>query len=91
MPIPFRWCDAFTAMARVDTAPKLKCIKVPVLCLAGEVDKSTPPAVVKAMADAIPGARYAVLPGGPHMMFFEMPDETAKIIGPFFRETLSQP
>jgi hypothetical protein len=43
------------------------------------------------MADAIPDARYAVLPVGPHMMFFEMPDETAKIIAPFFRDALSPP
>ena len=85
------WCDAFTAMANVDTAPKLKSLQMPVLCLAGEADKSTPPPVVKAMADSIPGACYAVLPGGPHMMFFEMPDDTAKIIGPFLRETLSRP
>jgi 3-oxoadipate enol-lactonase len=85
------WCDAFTAMAHVDTAPKLKTLPMPVLCLAGGDDRSTPPRVVKAMADAIPGARYAVLPGGPHMMFFEMPDETAKIVGPFFREVLSRP
>jgi pimeloyl-ACP methyl ester carboxylesterase len=85
------WCDAFTAMANVDTAPKLKSLSMPVLCLAGEADRSTPPAVVKAMADAIPGARYAMLPSGPHMMFFEMPDETANIITPFFREVLSRP
>ncbi|TMJ02815.1 MAG: alpha/beta fold hydrolase [Alphaproteobacteria bacterium] len=83
------WCDAFTAMANVDTAPKLKSLSMPVLCLAGGDDRSTPPPVVKAMADAIPGARYAVLPGGPHMMFFEMPDETAKIVGPFLREALA--
>jgi 3-oxoadipate enol-lactonase len=61
---------------------------MPVLCLAGGDDRSTPPPVVKAMADAIPASRYAVLPNGPHMMFFEMPDEVAGIIGPFFRETL---
>jgi 3-oxoadipate enol-lactonase len=84
------WCDAFTAMANVDTAPKLKSLRMPILCLAGEADKSTPPPVVKAMADAIPGARYAMLPGGPHMMFFEMPDETARIIGSFFREVLAR-
>ena len=85
------WCDGFRTMARVDTAAKLKWIKVPTLCLAGDADKSTPPPVVKAMADAIPGARYTVLPNGPHMMFFEMPDEVAGIIGPFFREALSRP
>jgi pimeloyl-ACP methyl ester carboxylesterase len=82
------WCDAFTAMANVDTAPKLKSLQMPVLCLAGGDDRSTPPPVVKAMADAIPGARYAELANGPHMMFFELPQETAEIVGPFFRETL---
>jgi 3-oxoadipate enol-lactonase len=82
------WCDAFTAMAHVDTAPRLAGIKVPTLCLAGEVDKSTPPPVVKAMADAIPGARYAVLPNGPHMPFIEMPGEIAKIVGKFFKDVL---
>jgi 3-oxoadipate enol-lactonase len=82
------WSDAFTAMANVDTAPKLAGIKVPVLCIAGEVDKSTPPAVVRAMADAIPGSRYAVLPNGPHMPFVEMPQDVADMLMPFFRETL---
>jgi pimeloyl-ACP methyl ester carboxylesterase len=82
------WCDAFTAMANVDTAAKLKSLPMPVLCLAGGDDRSTPPAVVKAMADAIPGSRYAELPGGPHMMFFELPEETARIVRAFFKETL---
>ena len=81
------WCDAFTAMAksirRRSSRNRCRCC-----CLAGEVDKSTPPAVVKAMADAIPGSRYAVLPNGPHMPFVEMPEEVAKIVGGFFREAL---
>jgi 3-oxoadipate enol-lactonase len=85
------WCDAFTAMANVDTAPKLKSLSMPVLCLAGGDDRSTPPPVVKAMADAIPGSRYAVLSNGPHMMFFEMPEETANLVGTFFRGALSRP
>lgn len=82
------WCDAFSAMANVDTAAKLKEIKVPTLCLAGEVDKSTPPPAVKAMADTIPGARYVMLPGAPHMPFIEMPEDVAKVVGRFFREVL---
>ena len=82
------WCDAFTAMANIDSGPRLKDIKVPALCLAGEVDKSTAPPVVKAIADAIPGARYHMLPGAPHMPFVEMPGEVAKVVGGFFREVL---
>jgi 3-oxoadipate enol-lactonase len=82
------WIDAFNAMANIDTAPQLKNIEVPTLCLGGEVDKSTAPPVVKAIADAIPGARFRLLPGGPHMPFVEMPQEVAKIVGGFFREAL---
>jgi 3-oxoadipate enol-lactonase len=82
------WSDAFHAMANIDTAPRLEGIKVPTLCLAGEVDKSTPPPIVKAIADAIPGARYHMLPGAPHMPFVEMPSAVAKVVGAFFRETL---
>ena len=82
------WCDAFTAMANVSTASKLAGIKVPTMCLAGEVDKSTPPPVVKAMADAIPGSRYAVLRNGPHMPHVEMPQDVADMLVPFFKETL---
>lgn len=83
------WINAFEAMANIDTAPRLKTIKVPALCLVGDADKSTPPPVVKAIADAIPGARFHVLPGGTHMPFFEMPAEVAKVVGGFFREVLA--
>ncbi len=82
------WADAFNAMATIDTAPRLKAITVPTLCLAGEVDKSTPPPIVKAIADAIPGARFTVLAGAPHMPFVEIPEETAKVVGGFLKETM---
>jgi 3-oxoadipate enol-lactonase len=83
------WADAFDAMANIDTAPRLKAIKVPTLCLVGEVDKSTPPPVVKAIADAIPGTRYAMLPGAPHMPFVEMPEAVATVVGGFLKDALA--
>jgi 3-oxoadipate enol-lactonase len=75
-------------MSKIDTLPRLGAIRAPALCVAGELDKSSPPPVVKAIADAIPGARYAELPGAPHMIFIEQPDETARVIGAFLREVL---
>lgn len=82
------WADAWTAMATISTAPRLKEINVPALCLVGEKDKSSPPPVVKTIADAIPGARFAVIPGGPHMPFIEQPDETARVVGGFLKEAI---
>ena len=83
------WADAWTAMATIDTASRLKEIAVPALCLVGELDKSSPPPVVQKIADAIPGARFAVIPGAPHMPFIEQPAETARVVGEFLREALA--
>jgi len=80
------WADAWNAMATIDTAPRLKDIKVPTLCLVGEFDKSTPPPIMRAIADRIPGSRYTVMPGGPHMLFIEQPDETARVVGGFVKD-----
>jgi 3-oxoadipate enol-lactonase len=82
------WAQAWHAMSKIDTLPRLGAIREPALCVAGELDKSSPPPVVKAIADAIPGARYAELSGAPHMIFIEQPDETARVIGAFLREVL---
>ena len=82
------WAQAWHAMAQIDTLPRLGAIQVPTLCVAGELDKSAPPPVVRAIADAIPGARYAELSGAPHMIFIEQPEETARVIGGFLRDAL---
>jgi 3-oxoadipate enol-lactonase len=83
------WADAWNAMATIDAAPRLKEIAVPALCLVGEFDKSSPPPVVQKIAEAIPGARFAVIPGAPHMPFIEQPAETARIVGGFLGEALA--
>jgi 3-oxoadipate enol-lactonase len=80
------WADAWSAMAAIDTAPQLKDVKVPTLCLVGEFDKSTPPPIMRAIADRIPGSRYTVMPGGPHMLFIEQPEETARVVGAFLKD-----
>lgn len=82
------WADAWHAMATIDTAPRLKDIKVPTLCLVGEFDKSTPPPIMQAIADRIPGSRYTVMPGGPHMLFIEQPEETSHVVGAFLKDAL---
>jgi 3-oxoadipate enol-lactonase len=82
------WADAWHAMATIDTAPRLKEITAPTLCLVGEFDKSTPPPIVRQIADRIPGSRYTVMPGGPHMLFIEQPEETARVVGAFLKDAL---
>jgi len=35
------------------------------------------------IAERISGARFAVLPGAPHMLFIEQPKAVARVIGDF--------
>lgn len=79
------WAQAWYAMGDIDTLRCLPSIQVPTLCIAGEVDKSSPPPIVQAIADAIPGARYAVIAAAPHMLFIERPEETTRLVREFLQ------
>jgi pimeloyl-ACP methyl ester carboxylesterase len=75
---PRGWAQGWRAIARIDNLPRLQGVRVPTLCIAGELDKSSPPHVVEAIAKAIPGAEFRVIPGAPHMLFIEQPDAVAR-------------
>lgn len=64
--------DHWRAIAGHDVLDELGAIAVPTTCIAGEMDKSTPPAAVDALVAAIPGSRLAVLDCA-HMGFLERP------------------
>ena len=83
---PNGWAAAWYAMGDVHTLPRLSEIAVPAICIAGEHNKSSPPPVVQRIADAIPAARFAVLPRGPHMLFIEQPEEMARTFAAFLRD-----
>lgn len=58
-------------------------IAVPTLCIAGSVDGSTPPDVVKGMADTIPGAEFVVIDGVGHIPCVEAPEVFAGEVARF--------
>lgn len=60
--------------ARPNVNALLPTIQVPTLILVGEQDAISPPAEMKSIADAIPGAEYAVVPRAGHMTTMEEPD-----------------
>ena len=61
-------------------------LSVPVLAIAGSEDGSTPPEVVRATAERIPGARFAEIADAGHLPCVEQPAETAALISGFLRE-----
>lgn len=75
---PRGWAQGWRAIAKIDTLPRLEAVRVPTLCIAGELDVSSPPQVVSAIARAIPGARYREIAGAPHMLFIEQPEAVAR-------------
>ena len=64
-----------------------KTIRVPTLVLQGEKDEFVSPASSKALADAIPGARYILYPGLGHTPHEEAPAQTAADVRAFLDET----
>ena len=56
---------------------------VPVLALAGEDDAITPAQQMRAMASAIPGARFQVIPGAGHLPPLEQPKDVLRHIKEF--------
>ena len=68
-------CNAFEEAASL--APKIAC---PAMLVLGALDKMTPAKAGLKLAEAIPGAQSAVLPGAGHMMMLEKPDETLEAL-----------
>jgi pimeloyl-ACP methyl ester carboxylesterase len=82
--------EAFQAQVDVcrehDTTDRLAGIAVPTLVMAGGFDTILPPRFGRAVAKAIPGAEFEVLPGEAHQPFQEVPDEWNARVDAFWRE-----
>jgi YbgC/YbaW family acyl-CoA thioester hydrolase len=68
---------------RLDSRPLLTEIKVPTLVIVGAEDALTPPATARAMADAIPGSRFAEVPAAGHLAPLEQPLVASRLLSDF--------
>lgn len=68
--------NALVAMvSRMDSSSLLPQLRIPVLCLVGQHDAITPPALARGMARAAPKAKCVVLKGAGHVSNLERPAE----------------
>jgi len=70
--------------ARPDVTSWLPSIGLPTLVLVGEVDAISPPAEMKEIAAAIPGAEFVVIPRAGHMTTMEEPEAVNDALRHFF-------
>jgi 3-oxoadipate enol-lactonase len=68
---------------RPDSRALLPEISVPTLVIVGVDDALTPPPLSRAMADAIPGARYAEVPAAGHLSLLEQPLVASRLLTDF--------
>ena len=74
-----------------DTSGRLGRITAPTLVVAGGLDIATPARLGRAVAEAIPGAEFVVLPEEAHQPFQERPDEFNALVDGFWRQVEGQP
>ncbi|MEV5606898.1 alpha/beta fold hydrolase [Streptomyces sp. NPDC052225] len=78
--------DHADLVTRVDVRADLPRITAPTLVITTTGDRLVPPALHRALAGAIPGARLAEIPTG-HLPFAELPDVWGKLLLDFLKET----
>ncbi len=71
---------ACAAISRADFEPAARALKVPTLCLVGSTDGSTPPDLVKSLADLIPGSQFRLIDGPAHLPCIETPQIIADLL-----------
>jgi 3-oxoadipate enol-lactonase len=72
-----------------DLTETTRKLRQPALCLVGAEDGATPPSIVKAMCDLIPGASFEIVAGAGHLPCIEQPDLIAARITAFAKESIS--
>ena len=75
--------DLMAMAERSDSLSLLSQITCPTQIIVGELDQATPPSDAKLMAEQIPGARLAVIPGAAHLSNLEQPDTFSQIVRSF--------
>jgi 3-oxoadipate enol-lactonase len=80
---PQCFARACLALASLDLTADLKKIKNPTLVLCGALDQTTPPALARALAEKIPGARYEEIPGSGHCPMLEQPAALLREVAAF--------
>lgn len=82
-PASVHWAIRSVVPYRKDQHTLLHKVRCPVLVIAGEEDRTFPVEETKAMADAIPGSQFVILPRIGHLAALEAPEVVNEVIDRF--------
>jgi len=71
------------AIRNADFTDAARRIEVPTLCVVGDQDGSTPPALVRSLAALIPGSRFEIIRDAGHIPCVEQPEALTALIRDF--------
>jgi 3-oxoadipate enol-lactonase len=71
------------ALRDADYTAEIVRLDLPVLCIVGDQDGSTPPDLVRSTAALIPGAECVIVENAGHLPCIEQPDATAELVRRF--------
>lgn len=74
------------AIRDADLTAATRALDIPALVICGADDGATPPALVRAMADIMPDARYVEIAEAGHIPSLEQPEALAAAMNGFFKE-----
>jgi 3-oxoadipate enol-lactonase len=82
---------ACLALAALDLRPRLAVIRNPTLVMCGALDQTTPPALAREVASAIPAAVYRDIEDSGHCPMLEQPEALVSMIESFTTGSASSP
>jgi 3-oxoadipate enol-lactonase len=80
---PEGYAGTCAAIRDADFTEVARSVAVPTLCIVGAEDGSTPPELVKSLADLIPASRFAIIPDAAHIPCVEAPEAFVALLRSF--------
>jgi 3-oxoadipate enol-lactonase len=71
------------AIPKIDVTARLQELELPALVICGEQDPATPPAMARDIAQALPGAKLALIPQAAHLANIEQPEAFNRALAGF--------
>lgn len=85
------WTDVMASLFAMDLGDAIHNVPVPALVIASDLDRLTPPATARAIADRLPQGRLVEIQGAGHCAMLERPEEFNRLLAEFVTDAVGPP